>query len=463
MTPDSVALLVSRVADESLVSTVAAAGWQLQPIDHDAARPAAGPEGGRGGARVGLVAIPDGDPGWLAHVHRVVERRRHTAWIAVVSPESIALPRVREFIAIHCADYHTTPVCAERLRHALGHAAGMAALVAHDHAPAPPADDDGDAADAADGHALVCRSPALQVIRRDLEKIASADMPVLITGETGTGKELIARAVHRSSRRRDQPFVAVNCASMPASLIHAELFGFEKGALTGEDRRRFGHRETAAGGTVFLDEIGDLDAELQALLLRFLEQTAVRRAGGGREEMQAAARVVAASRVDLEPAVAQGRFREDLYYRLNVLRVVLPPLRDRPEDVEALARAFLARFAGERPSHVVGFSKGAISAMVGHSWPGNARELLNRVRRAAVMAEGRLITPADLHLDEQAAADGDLRLDQAREQAEQLTVREALRRTGGNATRAARLIGVSRATFYRLLDKHRLLPVAARG
>jgi DNA-binding NtrC family response regulator len=462
MTPDSVALLVSRIADESLVSTAAAAGWKLQPIDHDAARPASEAAGARAGGKVGLVDIPDGDPAWLAHVQRVVERRRHIAWIAVVSPESIADPRVREFIAIHCADYHTTPVCAERLRHALGHAAGMAALVANDHAPSLPVDGD-DAADAADdGHALVCRSPALQLIRRDLEKIASADMPVLITGETGTGKELIARAVHRSSRRRDQPFVAVNCASMPLSLIHAELFGFEKGALTGEDRRRFGHRQPAAGGTVFLDEIGDLDPELQALLLRFLEQKTVRRVGGP-EEMQAAARVVAATRVDLEPAVAQGRFREDLYYRLNVLRVVLPPLRDRPEDVEALARAFLARFAGERPSHVVGFSKSAVSAMVGHSWPGNARELLNRVRRAVVMADGRLITPADLHLDEQVVAEGDLRLDQAREQAEQLTVREALRRTGGNATRAARLIGVSRATFYRLLDKHRLLPVAARG
>ena len=201
---------------------------------------------------------------------------------------------------------------------------------------------------------------------------------------------------------------------------------------------------------------------MQVLLLRFLEQKSVRRVGG-REEMIVDARVVAATNVDLEAAVARGSFREDLYYRLNVLRVLLPPLRERPEDIEALAREFLARCAREQPTHVAGFSRAAVAAMNGYPWPGNVRELLNRVRRAAVMAEGRLITPADLRLEEQAEAAEELSLDLARDQAECRTVREALRRTGGNATRAARLVRVSRATFYRLLDKHRLLPVAARG
>ncbi len=459
MMSSNVALLLGRGTDGELVSTVAAAGWQVEHIaDREtgghgasiAAAPHARPA-------VGLISIPDPDPDWLVRVHRVIQRRRQTGWIAVVSPESVVDPCVRELIVVHCVDYHTTPACAERLRFALGHAAGMAALMVqgHDTGPGHMVPIDG-------GDAFVCRSPALQLIRRDLMKIAPADIPVLITGETGTGKELIARTVHQASGRREQPFVAVNCAAMPPSLIHAELFGFEKGAFTGAHRRKVGHLEAACGGTIFLDEIGDLDAELQVLLLRFLEQKAVRRVGG-REEMIVDARVVAATNVDLEAAVARGSFREDLYYRLNVLRVKLPPLRERPEDIEPLAREFLARSAREQPTHGVGFSRAAAAAMNGHAWPGNVRELLNRVRRAAVMAEGRLITPADLHLDEQAATEDELSLDLAREQAERRTLREALRRTGGNATRAARLVRVSRATFYRLLEKHRLLPVAAGG
>jgi DNA-binding NtrC family response regulator len=453
----NVALLLGRGSDGELVSTVTAAGWQVQPIADDET----GQDGSSAGTQerpaVGLISIPDRDPGWLARVHRVIQRRRQTGWIAVVSPESVADPCVRELIVVHCVDYHTTPACSERLRFALGHAAGMAALVVQN------SDVEADLVMPMDGgDAFVCRSPGLQLIRRDLMKIAPSDMPVLITGETGTGKELIARTVHQASARRAQPFVAVNCAAMPPSLIHAELFGFEKGAFTGAHRRKVGHLEAAAGGTIFLDEIGDLDAELQVLLLRFLEQKSVRRVGG-REEMIVDARVVAATNVDLEAAVARGNFREDLYYRLNVLRVLLPPLRERPEDIEALAREFLARYAREQPTHVAGFSRAAVAAMNGYPWPGNVRELLNRVRRAAVMAEGRLITPADLHLEEQAEAVDELSLDLAREQAERRTLREALRRTGGNATRAARLVRVSRATFYRLLEKHRLLPVAARG
>ncbi len=453
----NVALLLGRGSDGELVSTVTAAGWQVQPIADD--------ETGQDGSSastperptVGLISIPDRDPDWLARVHRVIQRRRQTGWIAVVSPESVGDPRVRELIVVHCVDYHTTPACSERLRFALGHAAGMAALAVQN------SDVEADLVMPIDGgDAFVCRSPALQLIWRDLMKIAPADMPVLITGETGTGKELIARTVHQASARRAQPFVAVNCAAMPPSLIHAELFGFEKGAFTGAHRRKVGHLEAAGGGTIFLDEIGDLDAELQVLLLRFLEQKSVRRVGG-REEMIVDARVVAATNVDLEAAVARGSFREDLYYRLNVLRVLLPALRERPEDIEVLAREFLARCAREQPTHVAGFSRAAVAAMNAYPWPGNVRELLNRVRRAAVMAEGRLITPADLHLEEQAEAAEELSLDLARDQAERRTLREALRRTGGNATRAARLVRVSRATFYRLLEKHRLFPVAARG
>ena len=443
---ESVALLVGRAGDGVLLAAVAAAGWRLERIDVVEAENGASP-----GRAVGLAAIPDRDPGWLAHVQEQLRRHSHTRWVAVVSPDSAADPAVRELIAIHCVDYHITPVYPERLRASLEQAARMAALLA-EHG--------GDELSAGDGQAFVCRSPALKAIENDLRKIAPSDMPVLITGETGTGKELIARTVHLASGRRDRPFVAVNCASMPPSLIHAELFGFEKGAFTGAHQRRVGHLEAAGGGTIFLDEIGDLDAELQALLLRFLEEKAVRRVGGS-EEMTVDARVVAATHVDLEAAVEQGRFREDLYYRLNVLRVRLPPLRDRPEDIEVLAREFLLRYAREKSTRVCGFTRAALAAMTAHPWPGNVRELLNRVRRAAVMAEGRLITPLDLHLVDHDAPDNPLSLQMAREQAEKLTLREALRRASWNATRAAQLVGVSRATFYRLLEKHRLLPATA--
>ncbi len=447
MQSDNVALLVGEVVDESLVSAVAEAGWRVVRLDIGAAATETSPEP----TGVGLICVPDRDPDWLARVYQLVQRRRRTDWIAIVTQESVADPCVRDFIALHCVDYHTAPLCADRLRFALGHAAGMAALVAKS---------EGAAVADAGGHAFVGRSPALELIRRDVKKIAPVDMPVLITGETGTGKELIARMVHHVSGRREQPFVAVNCASMPPSLIHAELFGFEKGSFTGAHRRQVGHLEASDGGTIFLDEIGDLDAELQSLLLRFLEERAVRRIGG-REEMTVNARVVAATHVDLESAVAEGRFREDLYYRLNVLRVELPPLRDRPEDIELLAREFLARHAREESSRAIGFSRAALTALAAHPWPGNVRELLNRVRRAAVMAEGRLITPADLQLRSEPGAGGPLSLEVAREQAEKLTVREALRRTGWNATHAARLIGVSRATLYRLLEKHQLAPISA--
>ncbi len=426
---ESVALLVGRAGDGVLLAAVAAAGWRLERID------LAETEHGAAPGRVGIAAIPDRDPGWLAHVQELLRRHPHISWIAVVSPDSGADPAVRELIAIHCHDYHITPLYPERLRFSLEQASRMASLVAElggDPLPAP------------EGHAFVCRSPALKSIESDLRKIAPVEMPVLITGETGTGKELIARTVHHMSGRRDQPFVAVNCASMPTSLIRAELFGFEKGAFAGAHERRVGQLEAASGGTIFLDEIGGLDAELQALLLRFLEEKAVRRVGGG-EEMTVDARVVAATHVDLEAAVEQGSFREELYHRLSVLRISVPPLRERPEDIEALAREFLARHAREHSSRVYGFSRSALAAMTAHPWPGNVRELINRVRRAAVMADGRLITPLDLQLVDQDAPDNPLSLQLAREQAEMLTLREALRRSGWNATRPAPLVGGSRA------------------
>ena len=268
-----------------------------------------------------------------------------------------------------------------------------------------------------------------------MRKVAAADAPVLITGESGTGKELVAHAVHAHSRRGDQPFIAVNCVSLSPSLIHAELFGFERGAFTGAHRQKRGQFELADGATILLDEIGDLHLELQSLLLRFLEEHLLRRVGG-QEQIPVDVRVLAATNVDLEAAVRAGRFREDLYYRLNVLRIVTPPLREHREDIEALAHEFLQRFVSRKGGRAIGFTKSALTALRAHHWPGNVRELVNRVHRASVMCDGRMVTPADLQLSSIGSRAG------SEPRCGRCTCRArnrlaALQLTGWNASRAA--------------------------
>jgi DNA-binding NtrC family response regulator len=243
---------------------------------------------------------------------------------------------------------------------------------------------------------------------------------------------------------------------LSTSLIHAELFGTEKGAFTGAYARRIGQIEAAHRGTVFLDEIGDLDPGLQGLLLRFLEEKSVRRLGG-HEDIPVDVRVIAATNVDLESNVKNGRFRGDLYYRLNVIRVRMPPLRSRYEDIPLLAQTFLNRIAADHPRRIEGFTRLAMAAMASHEWPGNVRELLNRIRRAAILGEGRLIDAAQLELDEHLVPEI-ATLEQTRAEAERLALVKGLSYAQGNAREAADALGVSRATLYRLLEKHRVTP-----
>jgi DNA-binding NtrC family response regulator len=409
------------------------AGWQSEVR-----------ESGFDDCHVGLVYLSSSDA--LTKLHRTVASHRRIPWIAIVDPGLIERDAIREFIAIHCIDYQTLPLDRQRLLAALGHAVGMARLVRPE-----PTLWSGTGCESM----LIGHSPAMKSLRRDLVKIAGVDACALITGETGTGKELAARAIHQLSSRRDRPFVAINCVSLPPSLIHAELFGFEKGAFTGAHQRKVGHIEAARGGTIFLDEVGDLHPDLQALLLRFLEEQAVRRVGG-REEIHVDVRVLAATNVDLESAIKQGKFREDLYYRLNVLRVNTPALREHSEDIEAMALRFLDRYVEENHIKLRGYTKSALRAMWAHSWPGNVRELLNRIRRAIVMCDGPLITPHDLCLALETPDQPTLNLDAARFEAEKNTLLAALRQTGWNARKSADLVGVSRATFYRLLERHGL-------
>ena len=253
------------------------AGWQSETR-----------EAAFGDCHVGLAYLSISDTAWLEKVRHTVAAHRRIPWIAIVSPGLIERDAIREFIAIHCIDYQTLPLDSQRLPAALGHAVGMARLVRSE-----PTVSNGSSCESM----LIGRSAAMKSLRRDLVKIAGVDACALITGETGTGKELAARAIHQLSNRRDRPFVAINCVSLPPSLIHAELFGFEKGAFTGANRRKVGHIEAAHNGTIFLDEIGDLHPDLQALLLRFLEEQAVRRVGG-REEIHVDARVLAATNMD---------------------------------------------------------------------------------------------------------------------------------------------------------------------
>ncbi|MGE5545347.1 MAG: sigma-54 interaction domain-containing protein [Solirubrobacterales bacterium] len=310
-------------------------------------------------------------------------------------------------------------------------------------APAEPAE--------AGDPAMMGSSPAMVRLRRILERVAATDAPVLITGESGTGKELAAAAIHRGSARAAHPFVAINCAALPDSLIASELFGHEKGAFTGADQRRIGRIQAAEGGTLFLDEVGDLPLELQAHLLRFLQEGTIDRLGG-HKPIPVDVRVVAATNLPLRRAVAEGRFRQDLFFRLNVLSVEVPPLRERGGDVERLAEHFLTRFAAESSRPVRGLAEGALALIRRHPWPGNVRELMAAMRRAAVMADGPLVEAEDLGLGE-TVEDGPSLLT-ARRVTEERLIRETLAGYRGNVKRTAEHLGVSRVTLYRLMEKH---------
>ena len=297
---------------------------------------------------------------------------------------------------------------------------------------------------------MIGTSPRMQEVFAALRKVATVDAPVLLTGESGTGKELAARAIHHLGARAAGPFVPINCGAIPENLLESELFGHEKGAFTGAHAQRPGRIETAHRGTLFLDEIGELPTSLQVKLLRFLQDRRVERLGG-RGQIAVDARVVTATNADLAKLLAEGRFREDLYYRIGVVAIVLPPLRDREDDVILIADTLLRGCAAEAGRKIAGFSKDAIAAMRAHAWPGNVRELENRVRRAAVMAETKHLTAADLELTEAQAPRQGLR--ELRAGLERETIRAALKRNRGNVSQTAAELGISRPTLYGLLAK----------
>jgi two-component system, NtrC family, response regulator len=295
-------------------------------------------------------------------------------------------------------------------------------------------------------------SPQIQAVFTSIRKVATTEVPVLILGESGTGKELAAQAVHRCSNRKPGPFVAINCAAIPETLLESELFGHEKGAFTGAHAQRKGRIESAAGGTLFLDEIGDLPLALQVKLLRFLQEQTIERVGG-RSSIEVDCRVIAATNTDLKKAMTDGKFREDLYYRLAVVVVSLPPLRERVDDALLLARGFLQRQAASSGRPNLDFSKDAVNAIQVHPWPGNVRELENRIKRAVIMAGKHHVTAADLELGAGTRTLTYRTLKDAREGVEREMIEQALKRHSGKISRAADELGVSRPTFYELMEK----------
>jgi two-component system NtrC family response regulator len=293
-------------------------------------------------------------------------------------------------------------------------------------------------------------SPAMQQVFATIRKVANTNAPVLILGESGTGKEMAAQAIHARSERKDGPFVAINCGAIPENLLESELFGHEKGSFTGAHIQRVGKVEMAHGGTLFLDEIGELPLPLQVKILRFLQDQKVERIGG-RREIPVDTRVIAATNIDIAKALKEGAFREDLYYRLAVVVLRLPGLRERLEDIPLLAQAFLRKFAAENRKTRLKFNAEALRAIQQHPWPGNVRELENRIKRAAIMAEGPSVTHDDLELA--SSATGFRTLQEGREGVERELVVQALQRHRGRISSAAVELGISRPTLYELMER----------
>jgi two-component system NtrC family response regulator len=295
-------------------------------------------------------------------------------------------------------------------------------------------------------------SSQIQEVFSTVRKVATTEVSVLIVGESGTGKELVARAIHRQSSRKEFPFITINCGAIPENLLESELFGHEKGAFTGAHVQRKGRFEAAHRGTLFLDEIGELSLGLQVKLLRFLQEQKIERVGG-REEITVDARVLAATNRDLKLAQSEGKFREDLYYRLGVVTISLPPLREREGDVLVLASALLQRYTEENKKKITGFSKQALNTIETYEWPGNVRELENRIKRAVIMAEGSRITPEDLEFGSAFKKYEGQGLREAREALERDFIQRAISKNRGNLTQAATELGISRPTLYELMEK----------
>jgi two-component system, NtrC family, response regulator len=395
---------------------------------------------------LGLPPDPDGASEGLATIEAI--RRIAPATKIVVATGNETREHALHAVSLGAYDFYKKPIDIDALQLIVSRAEQLFELEAENRKLAA-----AKTASPIDG--IIAASPEMLPVLRTIEKIAATDVSVLLLGESGTGKELLAQALHRLGRRAAGPFVPINCAAIPEALLESELFGHEKGAFTGAVKQSIGRIESAHGGTLFLDEIGDVPLSMQVKLLRFLQNQTIERVGG-RRPVPVDLRIVCATNQDLDGLMAQGRFREDFYYRLNEIVLRIPPLRQRIGDSVLLASFFLRRFATEYARPVRGFAPSAAAAIRDHDWPGNVRELENRVKRAVVMAEEPFVSSADLELSAPEAAAPSLDLRAARARVERDVIELALAQTGGNLAQAAKLLGISRPTLYDLMREHRL-------
>jgi two-component system, NtrC family, response regulator len=395
---------------------------------------------------LGLPPDPDGASEGLATLSEILAAAPATKVIIATGNET--REHALRAIALGAYDFYQKPIDIDVLQLIVSRAEHMFELEAENRRLS-------EAALASPVDGIIASSTEMLGMLRNVEKIASTDVTVLLLGESGTGKELLARAVHRMSGRARGPFVPINCAAIPETLLESELFGHEKGAFTGAVRLNVGKMESADHGTLFLDEIGDVPLAMQVKLLRFLQDQIVERVGG-RKPIQVDVRIICATNQDLDRMIGEGRFREDLYYRLNEVTIRVPPLRERLGDTVFLASFFLRRFAAEYSRPVRGFSAAALAALKGYAWPGNVRELENRVKRAVVMADGPLLSPSDLGLATPGEEPQPLLIRAARARAEREVLQLALAQAGSNLSKAAKLLGISRPTLYDLMQQHQI-------
>lgn len=428
----------------SIRSLLPGSQWQLIFVDSlvQARKAIADPS-----IKVLLARISSPPEQGLAIAEDILFERKDLKAVALVDSEMLNNSCIQQAVGSRFFDYLTYPLIPDVVRYSVGHAHGMAMLACGCVTE--------DCFEGDDTYKLVGESAVMRTLLGQISRISSSDAPVMIGGESGTGKELAARNIHDQSSRRGAAFVAVNMAAIPENLVQTELFGHEKGAFTGAEKRRIGFIESANGGTLFLDEIGDLPLQSQGNLLRFLQEAVITRVGGS-EVMSVDVRVVAATHVDLDLAVKQGRFREDLYYRLNVLELKMPALRERKGDIERLAKRFFQQFCDHSRCHAKGMSQQALQVIGEYDWPGNVREMVNRIQRAVVMCTDQLIGPEDLGLERRQSSRRIETLSAARGKAEKKLIQSTLIDAKNNLSEAARMLEISRVTLYKLIDKYSL-------
>ncbi|MXO71658.1 PEP-CTERM-box response regulator transcription factor [Alteraurantiacibacter buctensis] len=399
---------------------------------------------------LGLPPDPDGTSEGFAVLDAIMALKPDTK--VIVASGHGARESALTAIERGAYDFYQKPVDIEQLGLIVRRAFNLHRIEAENRALAERAGDDNRVLGR-----MITSAPEMVRVARTIERVANTNVSVMLLGASGSGKELLARGLHDASGRRNGAFIAINCAAIPENLLESELFGHEKGAFTGAVKTTEGKIELASGGTLFLDEVGDIPLPLQVKLLRFIQERTIERIGG-RKAIDVDTRIVCATHQNLEAMIAAGTFREDLFYRLAEVVVKIPSLAERPGDAVLLAKAFLKRFAAEMNPQVTGFAPDALAAIDGWPWPGNVRELENRVKRAAIMADGKLVTAADLDLQGNGEeADGDvLNLKSAREAADRKVIRHALARSEGNISSTARLLGISRPTLYDLLKQYDL-------